>query len=127
VTVDERANVRRARRSKDVHVTENTGRLSARLDGSRRPPASLTAAGPRSPAYQRWGKIFRAFGTGSSWESKIVDFTLFGQRFQAIGAGPHHEFNDAVSIVVVCDEAPEHRGTSEGQGFRMKNLYLPVA
>jgi predicted 3-demethylubiquinone-9 3-methyltransferase (glyoxalase superfamily) len=37
----------------------------------------------------------------------IVDFTLLGQRFQAISAGPHHEFNDAVSIVVTCDDQAE--------------------
>ena len=37
----------------------------------------------------------------------IVDFTLFGQRFQAMSAGPHHEFNDAVSIVVECDDQAE--------------------
>jgi predicted 3-demethylubiquinone-9 3-methyltransferase (glyoxalase superfamily) len=38
---------------------------------------------------------------------KVVDFTLFGQRFQAISAGPHHEFNDAMSIVVLCDDQAE--------------------
>jgi predicted 3-demethylubiquinone-9 3-methyltransferase (glyoxalase superfamily) len=32
---------------------------------------------------------------------------LFGQRFQAIGVGPHHEFNDAVSVVVLCDDQAE--------------------
>src|SRR5690606_11040335 len=29
------------------------------------------------------------------------------QRFQAITAGPHHEFNDAISMVVVCDDQAE--------------------
>ncbi len=38
---------------------------------------------------------------------KVVDFTLFGQRFQAISAGPHHEFNDAISIVVSCEDQAE--------------------
>jgi predicted 3-demethylubiquinone-9 3-methyltransferase (glyoxalase superfamily) len=38
---------------------------------------------------------------------KVVDFTLLGQRFQAISAGPHHEFNDAVSVVVLCDDQAE--------------------
>ncbi|HEX7118191.1 MAG TPA: VOC family protein [Longimicrobiales bacterium] len=38
---------------------------------------------------------------------KVVDFTLLGQRFQAISAGPHHEFNDAISIVVQCDDQAE--------------------
>lgn len=37
----------------------------------------------------------------------IVDFTLMGQRFQALEAGPHHEFNDAVSLVVLCDDQGE--------------------
>jgi predicted 3-demethylubiquinone-9 3-methyltransferase (glyoxalase superfamily) len=32
---------------------------------------------------------------------------LLGQRFQAISAGPHHEFNDAISIVVACDGQEE--------------------
>jgi predicted 3-demethylubiquinone-9 3-methyltransferase (glyoxalase superfamily) len=38
---------------------------------------------------------------------KVVDFTLFGQRFQAMTAGPHDDFNDAVSMVVVCDDQAE--------------------
>lgn len=37
----------------------------------------------------------------------IVDFTLMGQRFQALQAGPHHDFNDAISLVVVCDDQGE--------------------
>ena len=45
--------------------------------------------------------------SGPPGSVKVVDFTLFGQRFQAISAGPHHEFNDAVSIVVRCDDQAE--------------------
>jgi predicted 3-demethylubiquinone-9 3-methyltransferase (glyoxalase superfamily) len=45
--------------------------------------------------------------SGPPGSVKIVDFTLFGQRFQAISAGPHHEFNDAISIVVLCDDQAE--------------------
>ncbi|MBX3260945.1 MAG: VOC family protein [Labilithrix sp.] len=45
--------------------------------------------------------------SGPAGSVKVVDFTLFGQRFQAISAGPHHEFNDAVSIVVSCDDQAE--------------------
>lgn len=37
----------------------------------------------------------------------VVDFTLLGQRFQAISAGPHHDFNDAISMVVLCDDQAE--------------------
>lgn len=45
--------------------------------------------------------------SGPPGSVKVIDFTLFGQRFQAISAGPHHEFNDAVSIVVLCDDQAE--------------------
>lgn len=37
----------------------------------------------------------------------IVDFTLFGQPFKAITAGPHHDFNDAVSFYILCDDQAE--------------------
>jgi len=37
----------------------------------------------------------------------LVDFTLLGQRFKAISAGPHHGFNDAVSLVVLCHDQEE--------------------
>jgi predicted 3-demethylubiquinone-9 3-methyltransferase (glyoxalase superfamily) len=45
--------------------------------------------------------------SGPAGSVKVVDFTVLGQRFQAISAGPHHEFNDAVSIVVLCDDQKE--------------------
>ena len=45
--------------------------------------------------------------SGPPGSVKVVDFTLFGQRFQAMSAGPHHEFNDAVSMVVLCDDQDE--------------------
>ena len=45
--------------------------------------------------------------SGPAGSVKVVDFTLLGQRFQAISAGPHHEFNDAVSLVVLCDDQAE--------------------
>jgi predicted 3-demethylubiquinone-9 3-methyltransferase (glyoxalase superfamily) len=45
--------------------------------------------------------------SGPAGSVKIVNFTLFGQRFQAMSAGPHHEFNDAISIVVECDDQAE--------------------
>jgi len=45
--------------------------------------------------------------SGPPGSVKVVDFTLFGQRFQAISAGPHHEFNDAISLVVLCDDQAE--------------------
>src|SRR5690348_8391416 len=45
--------------------------------------------------------------SGPAGSVSVVDFTLLGQRFQAITAGPHHEFNDAISIVVSCDTQEE--------------------
>ena len=45
--------------------------------------------------------------SGPPGSVKVVDFTLFGQRFQAMSAGPHHEFNDAVSMVVPCSDQAE--------------------
>lgn len=44
---------------------------------------------------------------GSPGSATVVDFTLFGQRFQAMSAGPHHEFNDAISMVVLCSDQEE--------------------
>jgi len=45
--------------------------------------------------------------SGPAGAVKVVDFTLLGQRFQALTAGPHHDFNDAMSIVVECDNQAE--------------------
>lgn len=45
--------------------------------------------------------------SGPAGSVKVVDFTILGQRFQAISAGPHHEFNDAISMVVLCDDQAE--------------------
>lgn len=45
--------------------------------------------------------------SGPAGSVKVVDFTLLGQRFQAISAGPHHAFNDAISMVVLCDDQAE--------------------
>lgn len=45
--------------------------------------------------------------SGPPGSVKIVDFVLFGQRFQAMTAGPHHDFNDAISLVVECDDQAE--------------------
>ena len=45
--------------------------------------------------------------SGPAGSVKVVDFTLFGQRFQAMTAGPHHDFNDAISLVVLCEDQQE--------------------
>ena len=45
--------------------------------------------------------------SGPPGSVKIVSFTIMGQRFQAMSAGPHHDFNDAISFVVQCDDQAE--------------------
>lgn len=45
--------------------------------------------------------------SGPPGSVKVVDFTLFGQPFQAMTAGPHHEFNDAISLTVLCKNQEE--------------------
>jgi predicted 3-demethylubiquinone-9 3-methyltransferase (glyoxalase superfamily) len=45
--------------------------------------------------------------SGPPGSVEVVSFTLFGQPFQAMSAGPHHEFNDAISFVVRCADQAE--------------------
>ena len=45
--------------------------------------------------------------SGPPGSVKVVDFTLFGQHFQAMTAGPHHDFNDAISLTVLCEDQAE--------------------
>lgn len=45
--------------------------------------------------------------SGKAGEGSVVEFTLFGQKFMAINAGKHHEFNDAMSLLVSCDTQAE--------------------
>ena len=45
--------------------------------------------------------------SGPAGSVKVVNFTLLGQPFQAMTAGPHDEFNDAMSIMVRCDDQAE--------------------
>ena len=45
--------------------------------------------------------------SGPPGSVKVVDFTLLGQRMQAMSAGPHHDFNDAISMVVPCNDQAE--------------------
>ena len=70
--------------------------------------------------------------SGPPGSVKVVDFTLLGQRFQAMSAGPHHEFNDAISIVVLLrrpggagpllERAP--RGRRQAPGVRLAHRSL---
>ena len=45
--------------------------------------------------------------SGPAGSVKIVEFTLFGQPMRAMIAGPHHDFNDAISLVVSCEDQAE--------------------
>ncbi len=45
--------------------------------------------------------------SGPAGSVKIVDFTLFGQPFQAMSAGQLDPFNHAISFVVSCDDQAE--------------------
>ena len=45
--------------------------------------------------------------SGPAGSVKVVEFTLFGQEFMAMSAGPHHPFNDAISFLVNCDTQAE--------------------
>jgi predicted 3-demethylubiquinone-9 3-methyltransferase (glyoxalase superfamily) len=45
--------------------------------------------------------------SGPAGSVDVVEFTLFGQRFMAISAGPHDSFNDAISFLVNCSSQSE--------------------
>jgi len=45
--------------------------------------------------------------SGPAGSVKMVEFTLFGQSFVAISAGPLDSFNHAISFVVNCDDQKE--------------------
>ena len=45
--------------------------------------------------------------SGPPGSVKVVNFTLMGQKIVAMTAGPHHDFNDAISMVVECDNQKE--------------------
>jgi predicted 3-demethylubiquinone-9 3-methyltransferase (glyoxalase superfamily) len=45
--------------------------------------------------------------SGPAGSVVTVEFTLCGQAFMAISAGPHDKFNDAISFLVRCDSQEE--------------------
>lgn len=45
--------------------------------------------------------------SGPAGSVKVVEFTLCGQTFLAIGAGKHDPFNDAISLHVTCEDQAE--------------------
>jgi predicted 3-demethylubiquinone-9 3-methyltransferase (glyoxalase superfamily) len=56
------------------------------------------------------GRITRLPGetpSGPPGSVSVVEFTIAGSPVMAISAGPHHEFNDAISLVLLCDTQAE--------------------
>ena len=51
--------------------------------------------------------LHAASPSGPAGSVSVVEFTLLGQSFMAITAGPHHEFNDAISLLVKCGSQEE--------------------
>jgi predicted 3-demethylubiquinone-9 3-methyltransferase (glyoxalase superfamily) len=45
--------------------------------------------------------------SGPAGSVVVVEFTLFGQSFMSMSAGPHDPFNDAISLRVSCDSQAE--------------------
>ena len=45
--------------------------------------------------------------SGPAGSVRMVEFTLFGQPFFAISAGPLEPFNHAISFLVLCDDQAE--------------------
>jgi predicted 3-demethylubiquinone-9 3-methyltransferase (glyoxalase superfamily) len=45
--------------------------------------------------------------SGPAGSVRVVEFTLAGQRFMAIEAGPLDAFNHAISFLVNCEDQPE--------------------
>src|SRR5690606_27489175 len=45
--------------------------------------------------------------SGPAGSCKIVEFTLAGQPFQAITAGPLDDFNHSISFIVECEDQAE--------------------
>jgi predicted 3-demethylubiquinone-9 3-methyltransferase (glyoxalase superfamily) len=45
--------------------------------------------------------------SGPAGSVELVEFTLFGQPFAAIGAGPLDPFNHAISFMVMCGDQAE--------------------
>ena len=45
--------------------------------------------------------------SGPAGSVSVVEFTLLGQQFMAISAGPHDSFNDSISFLVHCSSQEE--------------------
>lgn len=60
--------------------------------------------------------------SGPAGSVKVVEFTLCGQPFMAISAGPLDPFNHAVSFIVNCDDQAEidHYWQALGDGGQIE-------
>lgn len=58
-------------------------------------------------SFDRLTKLPADTPSGPAGSVSVVEFTLAGAPVMAISAGPHHEFNDAISLVLVCDTQAE--------------------
>ncbi|HET6321662.1 MAG TPA: VOC family protein [Hyphomicrobium sp.] len=45
--------------------------------------------------------------SGPAGTVKIVEFTLAGAPMMGFAGGPHHDFNDAISLMLICDTQEE--------------------
>lgn len=45
--------------------------------------------------------------SGPPGSVEVVEFTLLGQAFMAMSAGPHDAFNDSISLLVQCESQAE--------------------
>jgi predicted 3-demethylubiquinone-9 3-methyltransferase (glyoxalase superfamily) len=52
---------------------------------------------------QRWGPN----QPGPEGEVLTMEFTLFGQRILGLNGGPHFKFNEAISLMVYCEDQAE--------------------
>src|SRR5437868_14997193 len=65
--------------------------------------------------------------SGPAGSVKVVEFTLAGQPFMAIGAGPLDPFNHAISLVVMCKDQKEidHYWKKLGAGGKSEQCGWP--
>ncbi|WP_376768056.1 VOC family protein [Jiella pacifica] len=47
------------------------------------------------------------YPSGSAGNVLMIDFTLFGRRFQALNGGPNFTFSEAISLSIDCDGQDE--------------------
>jgi predicted 3-demethylubiquinone-9 3-methyltransferase (glyoxalase superfamily) len=65
-----------------------------------------TSVIPNSRIDHRWSLPVDT-PSGPPGSVTVVEFTLAGSRVMAMTAGPHHEYNDAISLMLECDTQAE--------------------